>query len=1248
MEEEEKEMMGRVRKMPHEREEFSGLLAESAIRKEMKALLQQGPLKRQGSPKQIELKSGAMIDSRKQAEMIRLLQDKKIFASIVVDVDPDEDAEIVVPLCSCAGKAAEHGVATLSIPRGCFLRRVKLRVTLARLLDKGLQISRLLPFLTRSQRLTQVASVAVAIEQLPDEDGKPNSDTFECPVTVRLPHFCSLEHVNDWVCPAVNSSELGFAFLADWQTSDVHQLRRDLEEQLLVILQQRLKPRGNAAEGSGDISEAWMEDKIRFLDAIGSDIKEVEDMDCKLRWMQELVQLELDAFLEEMECMQSLDWQMIVLGKSLAKERELAHQQKLRMLSKNVELRTRESRIRAELAGMLNHCLETFAGFSSSSPRRILELSGNYHHRLAQVELRGPGMLFLTSSSQIQDRVFYRLLLETPQTSGRSFPPRLMEEELLGGLLTVSLLPCPPAPRRGNLLLLDEGQRQLPRAATITRVSLSLAESDVSDPPEVLGGGGGGYRWEGLDVEVETFVSVREKELYGHLSLSLLAARELHIKDSAILPSCFCRVTLDGQQRETKTVKGSHDPVWHVNLFLEVSKRCVGGRDKQLRELFGFLLLEFFHRDLQDVSLPLGRLKLPLADLVDQPPKEAWFPLDDRTGAQVQLRVWLQRLGTRGGRLTGMESFGRGVAKAIMLNRITGGRRRDEFTAPPPLSQHKQAEKDSLPQHPRVPKLLLSSLRTILDSQDSRSSSARPVASLGSLSSPRTRWRLPVANSLHSNLASLAADQHVTLKLQMSCEGWKQTRLFCSNPFQLVNEQQSEQEEWTESAAPTWRGAGDFREEVMKESFWESRAQFVCINYCQEDELVAQRVAGALSVLFPFSFIRHPLRLKDLSFAHAHDVPILPILTDLEVEQLLTADVAIVLAGLPRVYVSSGGEEAKERMEHSIQGAFTPRSSLNINHGVSSHLRHLFGRKSQEEIADFVHEPLVREPAWTEVCRERVRQELEEQQEAEERENRGVYHPGNKMCGMYLRGGSVAGEENKLSHTPCIGNLQGFEVLEKFYSTGEGNEVFRRKLSSLRSVYGKGFRAVKGDGNCFIRGYMFAVLQSLLSLPRQEASGFKGILTAYNIMMLDKQLGLGYSGLAVSDFYEDMLNEVTLIEEGSMTEEMLEDNFNLLSFSNSLVTFTRLVCSCYIQQHPQHFAPFLGIDTSDTDAMKREVRDFCLREVEPLEREVDQVQIIALTSAFGFGVRVAHLDRSDGPLNFHGDPPISSPLFSSP
>eukprot|EP00960_Hanusia_phi_P002694 79628-Hanusia_phi.AAC.4 len=354
-----------------------------------------------------------------------------------------------------------------------------------------------------------------------------------------------------------------------------------------------------------------------------------------------------------------------------------------------------------------------------------------------------------------------------------------MEEEMLPGCLSLSLFPCPLAPRRSDLLLLDTGERRLPRGATLTRVTVSIEESDVRDRPEVVGGGGGGYRWDGLDMEVETFLSVREKELFGHLSLSILAARGLHVPGSAVAPSCSCRITLDGQQRETKTVKGSHEPVWHANFFVEVTGRSVRGRGRQLRELLGFLVLEVFHRDSQDVSLLLGRLKLSLADLLDQPPKEAWYPLEEKERGEVRLRVWLQELGMEGGRLTGMESFGRGVAKAIMLNRITGGRRGGgEFAPPPPPAMD---HKDSLPLQPRVPKLLLSSLRPILDSQDSRCSTARPVASVSFLSSPRSRWRIPVTSSLRRDLSSLAAQSFVSLKLRISCQGWKRVHLLSCN-----------------------------------------------------------------------------------------------------------------------------------------------------------------------------------------------------------------------------------------------------------------------------------------------------------------------------------------------------------------------------------------------------------------------------------------------------------------------------------
>ena len=59
--------------------------------------------------------------------------------------------------------------------------------------------------------------------------------------------------------------------------------------------------------------------------------------------------------------------------------------------------------------------------------------------------------------------------------------------------------------------------------------------------------------------------------------------------------------------------------------------------------------------------------------------------------------------------------------------------------------------------------------------------------------------------------------------------------------------------------------------------------------------------------------------------------------------------------------------------------------------------------------------------------------------------------------------------------------------------------------------------------------------------------------------------------------------------------------------------------------------------------MQRELKNYCLREVEPLEREVEQVQVIALSSALQTGVRVLHLDRSDGPLNHHDFPDGEDP-----
>lgn len=95
---------------------------------------------------------------------------------------------------------------------------------------------------------------------------------------------------------------------------------------------------------------------------------------------------------------------------------------------------------------------------------------------------------------------------------------------------------------------------------------------------------------------------------------------------------------------------------------------------------------------------------------------------------------------------------------------------------------------------------------------------------------------------------------------------------------------------------------------------------------------------------------------------------------------------------------------------------------------------------------------------------------------------------------LRLRGGSSAelASPCDFDSTPCIGAISDFSALERFYSSGDSNEVFRRKLIDLKAQYPVGYRPVKGDGNCFIRGYVFGLLEGLLDKPSTEAAGFRG------------------------------------------------------------------------------------------------------------------------------------------------------------
>ena len=132
-----------------------------------------------------------------------------------------------------------------------------------------------------------------------------------------------------------------------------------------------------------------------------------------------------------------------------------------------------------------------------------------------------------------------------------------------------------------------------------------------------------------------------------------------------------------------------------------------------------------------------------------------------------------------------------------------------------------------------------------------------------------------------------------------------------------------------------------------------------------------------------------------------------------------------------------------------------------------------------------------------------------------------------------LRGGSgspdsLASGVHSNDHHPSdaliIGPISNFSKLERFYSSGKANEIFLSKIKELQSKY-CGFRSVLGDGNCFIRGYIFRVMESCIT-NRTEASGFQGLLTGYYFQITDQSKGLGYSPIAIEDFYQDVQNQV--------------------------------------------------------------------------------------------------------------------------
>jgi len=174
----------------------------------------------------------------------------------------------------------------------------------------------------------------------------------------------------------------------------------------------------------------------------------------------------------------------------------------------------------------------------------------------------------------------------------------------------------------------------------------------------------------------------------------------------------------------------------------------------------------------------------------------------------------------------------------------------------------------------------------------------------------------------------------------------------------------------------------------------------------------------------------------------------------------------------------------------------------------------------------------------------------------------------------------------------------------------QGVEYLTEEYSSVRRV--------RGDGNCFYRGFLFGYLEGILLNFGDWGSLELSRVTELIVRSKDELVALGYSEIAIETFWEvfvDALNNLS-----SKTTADLESMFNEEGGrSDYMVWYCRLLVAGHLKANADHFLPFIGIEGMDIEA-------FCKSEVEPMGKECEQVQIIALTAAFQVGIRIEYLD----------------------
>jgi ubiquitin thioesterase protein OTUB1 len=198
-----------------------------------------------------------------------------------------------------------------------------------------------------------------------------------------------------------------------------------------------------------------------------------------------------------------------------------------------------------------------------------------------------------------------------------------------------------------------------------------------------------------------------------------------------------------------------------------------------------------------------------------------------------------------------------------------------------------------------------------------------------------------------------------------------------------------------------------------------------------------------------------------------------------------------------------------------------------------------------------------------------------------------------------------------------VGQKETIEVgLISTYDKDTSPEYYQKALE-LSNRYSH-IRKIRGDGNCFYRAVLTAVIERILN-NRHELEPFTALCKSWRKRLLD----LSFPELTTGDFCDSMETLCESIKENLKTNEVLMDDLNQDGIANYYVAFLRLITSGYLRENETEYAGFIeGGRTLDL---------YCIEEIEPMWKDCDHLSIIALVNALKTSLRIEYMDRSQAP-----------------